>query len=1853
MRVADLIGELQRVGVRLWEDGGQLRFRAPKGIMTEQRQAMLREHKQAVLDWLRDSSATVEVTSDPASRHDPFPLTHVQAAYLLGRRDVFAYGGVACHAYGEVAFVALDPLRLQRAWRALIQRHDMLRAVMDANGFQRVLQVVPEYQIAVVDLRGSAADEVAAAMGSVRDELDHAIHQEDKWPLFDLRVTLTDKGALLHVSIDFLIADYVSIHLLLDELQRLHDQPELTLPSLPVTFRDYLVAERQLHAGPHHELDRTYWWQRIDQLPPAPELPVLERPAASASVRFRRLQMNLQPDAWKALRHQAGANGVTASCAILSAYAEVIGRWSSQSRFTLDITLLNRLPLHPQVGSLVGDFTSVSLLAVEADAGAPFRTRAETVQAQLWRDMDHRLCSGIEVIREIARRRGPGAALMPIVFTSAIGLNDGRGWESGFSGGDGELVHGISQTPQVWIDCQVMERRGELAVNWDVREGVFPQGVVQDMFDAFADLLRRLAVDDQAWKSAAPMRFPPAQLERRREINDTRRPLREGLLHEGLVAQSLRTPDQIAVIAGGRSMSYGELLGRATAVAEVLRAAHCAPRDIVAIVMDKGCEQVVAVLGVLLAGAAYLPIDTNQPTIRRNRLLADAGVGHVLTQSSLADDTSWPGNVVRTAVDTLTPKSSPPEVPPCGISPDDLAYVIYTSGSTGAPKGVMISHRSVVNTIDDINRRFNVGPQDRILGLANLGFDLSVYDIFGPLGVGGCIVLPDHDRGSDPSHWAALLDKHAVTLWNSVPAQLQMLSDCLAASPHNDRSTLRVAMLSGDWIPVSLPNQIRHLIPSVELVSLGGATEAAIWSIFFPIGKVPADWRSIPYGKPLTNQTFQVLDAALRPCPEWVTGELHIGGAGLARGYLADDAKTAERFIRHPDTGERLYRTGDLGRYLGDGTIEFLGRKDFQVKIRGHRIELAEIEAALLAHPGVAQAVVLVDGDRFERRLAAFVTPQDVGAFCRIGETGLPFGNTTTIESGVQPMDGALLSAALAAKARQMRKEIDAVGIVDLARRLDEAALQSMMWALRQQALFTGREDWHSLDEIQAAARVAPPHRRLVRRWLRALQDNGLIDGDQTTGRYRAACSVDADRLEAAWRRVDELQHEFDTPHLLQYFRTSARHLPELLRGEQNAVRLLFPDGRFDVQEAAYAGNALTRYLNRLMAAVIRQAASEPSSPRPLRVLEIGAGTGGASAELIVALADLDIDYTFTDLSQFLLDRARERFSDYPWVRYGRFDLNEDYRRQGFVANSFDVVVCANVLHYARNIDVTLARIKELLRPGGMLVALEMTRDHYQILTSLEFLLDTGAADFEDTRRMGDATLFGRAQLLELMRTAGAEDTICLPEEDDQLSQIGLHMFAARFKSNRARLELNEMRAYVAERLPEYMLPARLQIVDRLPLSPNGKVDRKTLQSWLLESAETPAAGVSSAPRGELEQQLAAVWADALGCERIGRDENFFDLGGDSLLAARLARRIPEEVPAAAGIFFDNLLRHILEGPTVASLALMLAQSGRAEDEADAAAPAEPASPLVVLGDSQGGPVRVLVHDGSGTIDAYRQLSAQLSGHGKLIGLAVTDSRAYLQLDPAVLVDRLAADYAQRLMTAGHTACHLIGYHSGGVLATEIARQLIERGGDVESLTVISSYPLPCEVDDELLVEYLFALGLGVDLASLGFPSEGAVGHALATVLARAPDRVPDRWLASLAGDAAFDEVIFSFQRLAERSHEQRLAAIGDAIAAKRGEANWPNVTVVYDVLRHSLKAFAVHKVSAYVGDVTLIRHTDETPIWRSLRDSMTQFWQERCLGELEIVDVPGNHFNCLQRSHIELAARLNAADQRIHVAAE
>ncbi|HEX7183847.1 MAG TPA: amino acid adenylation domain-containing protein, partial [Thermoanaerobaculia bacterium] len=1307
------------------------------------------------------AEALPRIRPDEAARALPFPLTDIQEAYWVGRSGAVQLGSVSTHVYFELDFPQIDLGRLELALRRLIDRHGMLRGIVLADGTQRILPEVPPYRIGVVDLRGAADPE--PGLQAVRDRMSHQVLPSDRWPLFEIAATPFGRRTRVHVSLDLLIGDAWSFRILARDLSLFYADPGAELPPLELSFRDYVLAETALRGTSAYERALAYWRERAATLPPTPALPLAKSPGEIEKPRFVRRQGRLDSQAWGRLKERAARSAVTPSGVLLAAFAEALAAWCRSPRLTINLTLFNRLPLHPQVDDIVGDFTSLTLLAVEGLPGEPFEERARKVQGRLWDDLEHRLVSGVRVLRELARVQG-GAVLMPVVFTST--LNQGQQAAAREQGdAAGEAVFSITQTPQVWLDHQVFESGGDLVYNWDAVEELFPAGLLDDLFAAYQGLLGRLADGETAWRTPQIL-LPESQLRLIEEANATAAPVPEGLLHEPLLEQARRRPDSPAVITSRRTLTYGEIDRASLDLAHRLRRLGARPNHLIAVVMDKGWEQVVAVLAVLRSGAAYLPVDARLPAERIRHLLERGEASIAITQPDPGLD--LPAGVERVVLDETAFSTPALEPLPALQTPEDLAYVIFTSGSTGQPKGVMIDHRGALNTIMDVNRRFGVGASDRILALSSLSFDLSVYDVFGLLAAGGAVVVPDAGTTRDPSHWAELAARAGVTVWNSVPALMEMLVEYRSGIANAPVMPLRLALLSGDWIPVRLPERIRSQFPGSRVISLGGATEASIWSILYPIEDAPPSWTSIPYGRAMTSQTVRVLGEDLEPRPVWVPGDLYIGGIGLALGYWRDEEKTSAAFLIHPRTGERFYRTGDLGRLLPDGNIEFLGREDTQVKVQGHRIELGEIEVALTGHPTVSAAVVATVGERDAKQLAAYVVLRD----------GSPEAASIPSAANTAP-------------------------VVD--------PIERLRFKLRHYGLRRDTE----LPRVP----LAPPE----------------LSPEEVEKRYLRRRSYRKYLAEPL--PLTDLSGFLSC---LRQIKVAGSPLPKLRYGSAGNLYpvqayLYVKPGRIEgIEGGAY-------YYNPKDHALLRLAASD-----------------GVNASL------------YDSVNHMLFERA-----------------------------SFGIFLVARMAAIAPLYGESSLRFATL-EAGLMTQLLEESAPEHRIGLSqvggVRFQPIRGLFALDETHELVHALLGGRIAVEQTGLAGFREEAgeyhalvreLGLEEERDLLPAPAIVILPPPARPDGE--IFTQLREHLRGKLPEYMVPAHFVRLAALPLSANGKVDRKALpRPEALSSAQKPDRPAFVAPESEIEQLLAGIVCEVLGVSQVGIHDNFFDLGANSVHMVRV-----------------------------------------------------------------------------------------------------------------------------------------------------------------------------------------------------------------------------------------------------------------------------------------------------------------------------------------------------------------------------
>lgn len=977
MSIDGLMEVLAQRDIKLSTRAGELSVSASKGALTADLKSALQRHKQEIVDLLMSRQASVELTEivpNQQDRYEPFPFSDLQVGFYMADNPYMEFH-VRPHYYCEVDESFLDVARYEFALNKVLRRHQGEIVLIRDDAHLCALRELPTVKCKINDFRQISAEKVAVELLRIRERFKRAQLPLDRWPWFDLEISVWKEKDVeksrIHFNQNNFYTDGFGATVLQNEIDRYYIDPSLELPPLQLTLRDAVLALHSLSESPIGQRAKKYWLDRIPDLSEPPSLPQISSVNRRCRSMLQRRENILPAETWLKFKQHAAQNGLTPSGAVISAYAELLSAYSGSEHFILSNMVTRRLPLHKEIRQIVGNFASLYPLEVDWRGELAFAEKALRLQGQILRDSNHLQWGGMQVMQALNRNKGEfGSVPCPFVVGSALFMGSWR--KPDFS---------CLETSQTMLDHQFWELNdGKYFYVWDLLEEFFPKGMINEMWHAFDCWLRRLATDPNAWKQQCRNVAPPAGV----ALTSNQFALQgvDGFLHDGLAHAVKKFPNKNVFETHSDSLSYQNLDAKSSTVAQWLQRHHVATNELVAVIMDRGGDLLAATLGILKSGAAYVPIDTALPAERIQSMLENSAARVVLTQSHYRHKFQWPDAINVVSVDELAPTNQAIVV--SNTQSTDLAYVIYTSGSTGVPKGVMIDHRAALNTVLDINQRFNVGPSDKIFGVSSFSFDLSVYDVFGVLSAAATLVYPHPSATLNPAHWLELLVDKSVTIWNSAPPLMSLLAET-ALRQNISLPALRLVMLSGDWIPLEFPALIKRIAPNATIVSLGGATEASIWSIYYVIDHVDPGWVSIPYGVALANQGWQIRDPFGRSTPTWTVGELYITGAGLAQGYWRDDEKTRKNFIVDADTGERLYRTGDRGRYLPDGNIEFMGRIDAQVKIQGHRIELGEIEAALKDEPSIKDVVILACpiGDpaaakpNTPKQIIAYVVPQE------------------------------------------------------------------------------------------------------------------------------------------------------------------------------------------------------------------------------------------------------------------------------------------------------------------------------------------------------------------------------------------------------------------------------------------------------------------------------------------------------------------------------------------------------------------------------------------------------------------------------------------------------------------------------------------------------------------------------------------------------------------------------------------------------------------------------------------------------------------------------------------------------------
>jgi len=972
MTAVELLGLLNKQGISLSADGGDLRISAPKGALTEELRHELVQHKAELVEILTKNApgrAVSRADIETVSRDGTLPLSFAQER--LWFIDQLEEGSALYNIPSAIRLRGeLDTAALQTAVDALVARHETLRTCFSTVEREPVIIVNPDAHVQVQEIELSGHEQ------TVLQELCNEAFDLQIGPL--LRVHLLRTGPAEHILllvVHHIIADGWSLGVLMRELADFYaaavEKRAALLPELPVQYADFAAWQRVELADDALENHLDYWRNKLRGAPAMLELPADRPRPAEPSNKGAWASAVFTAELLGKLEKLARDRGNTLYMVLLAAFNVLLYRYTRQHDVLIGTPVAGRQ--RTETEGLVGLFVNSVIIRSHLDDDLSFSTLLDQTAAASLDALEHQELPFEKLVVELQPDRDTSyAPLFQVMFN----MQSREQEQVPFAGLEVSPVIAEPGTAKFDLNVLMEDRADGLAAWFEYSSDLFDAATIDRMIRHYGKLLKAIAANPDASLAALPLL---EEEERQQLVTDWNATAVDYPADATLVSlfeqQAAVCPDAIAVVCGDDQLTYEEFNASANQLAHHLHSVGVGPESLVGVCMERSSEMVIALYGILKAGGAYVPLDPEYPQQRLEHMLEDAGIDLLLSQSHLHE--KLPQHNARVidldaGAEAAFIGQYPTSNPELAASIDNAAYVIFTSGSTGRPKGVINEHRGIVNRLLWMQQEYKLDQSDKVLQKTPFSFDVSVWEFFWPLQNGATLVVADPGGHKDSTYLSQLIETQGITTMHFVPS---MLASFLQDSNTGNCKSLRRVICSGEALSTDLQNRFYAQLDA-ELHNLYGPTEAAIDVTYWACDR-DDNQAIVPIGRPVANTQIYIVDSQDQPTPVGVPGELLIGGAQVARGYVNREELTSERFVTDPfsnDASARVYRTGDLARFRADGVIEFLGRIDFQVKLRGFRIELGEIEAELQNCDGVDQSAVLLREDApGDQRLVAYV----------------------------------------------------------------------------------------------------------------------------------------------------------------------------------------------------------------------------------------------------------------------------------------------------------------------------------------------------------------------------------------------------------------------------------------------------------------------------------------------------------------------------------------------------------------------------------------------------------------------------------------------------------------------------------------------------------------------------------------------------------------------------------------------------------------------------------------------------------------------------------------------------------------
>ena len=1423
----------------------------------------------------------------------------------------------------------LDIAALQACYREIVNRHESLRTHLVSRGGKpvQIIDENPQMSVPVVDLsRLRKEDRLTEGERLAQDEALRPFNLSEDMLI---RAALLRCGADDHVlltTMHHIVSDGWSSGVFIRDMVALYDAfaegSPSPLPPLPIQYADYAVWQRRWLSGRVLETQLEYWKARLEGAPTFLNLPCdhLRPPIQSFSAGLR--SCTIDREITLKLRALSERAGTTLFMTLLSAFAVLMHKYTGDQDILIGSPVANRN--HREIEGLIGFFVNTLVLRSDLTADPSFdellsRTRKRCIEAYTHQDIPFE-----KLVDELNPERSMGRQpLVQVIFA----LQNTPTPEITPRGLTISPMEVDAATVRFDLEVHVYETPSGLECLFRYSSDLFTPSTVDDMMDHFMNLLE--AVAESSGQRVSDLRILSSEEQDviLREWNVTAPETGEQrCIHRIFESQVERSPDAVALIYQDIHLTYQELNSRANAIARHLIELGVGPEKPVGICSERSADMVLAILAILKAGGAYVPLDPMYPEERLRMILEDSAIEVILTHHSVKNLFSEIPITHILSIDDSRYTGGYGENPEGGAVPENLAYIIYTSGSTGKPKGTLIPHRQVTRLFTATESIFNFSADDIWSCFHSYAFDFSVWEIWGALFYGGRTVVVPYFTTRDPEKFHLLLEEERVTVLSQIPTAFIPLAEVDSAGGRKN-SSLRYIIFGGEALDAGKLSTWweDHAPSSPQLVNMFGITEITVhgtWHFLQPSDVQQGNVCS-PIGRRLRDLVFYVLDKALNPVSPGVPGELYIGGAGLARGYLNRPDLTALRFVPDPFSGMeggRLYRTGDLVRYLHDGSLDYLGRIDNQVKIRGFRIEPGEIENVLAAHPAVQEAAVMAqEASQGGLQLTAYAVPRrespEIGDI--LGECGRERIShwqelyDITMSQAPSTDDISFNITGWNSSYTGMPIPADEMGewVEETVRRILSKKPEHVLEIGCGNGLLLSRiaprcKSYHGTDFSQ----VSLNHVEKIKASLQGLECVTLSQRE-------------ADNFEGLRK------HSFDSVILnsiIQYF-PSVEYLLKVIEG---SLEMLQPGGwifigdvrNLQLKQAYYTDVALYKALPSMPVPELKKGIEQAVMNEEELLVEPQFFT--ALKERLAAISHVTV----------MLKKGRS-LNELTKFRYDAFIFKEgpleevkipwlDWKSEGLDLQRLCDILGGEAFELTGLQYVPNSRVQEAVKAVEVLAGSKAVRTAGELR---DICRDDEGTDPCDLWALEDKYPYSVEILWERGYSDGSFDVIfrhsgseahripILDRKDPLPSAWSLYVNDPLMPVLRGKL-VPQLRAWLRDRLPEYMVPQAIVILDAFPLSPSGKVDRKSLPAPGRQTDESHYAPAST----PTEELLAGIWKEVLLLDKIGIHDNFFETGGHSLSAtqvmSRVCRAFSVEVP----------LRAIFESPTIAALSTVI-----------------------------------------------------------------------------------------------------------------------------------------------------------------------------------------------------------------------------------------------------------------------------------------------------------------------------------------